>query len=99
MRLHSRAPVDLFTCAGTTNRADFSKASLSVSVVGSFRRVWRALPSIAADICNYLVARNEAFTAAALYEELSQLSDTLLERRGIARGDLARHITEQITRK
>src|SRR5262249_26274495 len=99
MRLHSRAPVDLFTCAGTTISADFSKASLSVSVVGSFRRVWRALQSVAADVCNYLVAWNEAFTAAALYEELSQLSDAQLERRGIARGDLSRHIADQITRK
>jgi hypothetical protein len=39
-----------------------------------------------------LAATVEVFVAAARYEKLFKLSDAELERRGIARGDLHRHV-------
>jgi hypothetical protein len=44
----------------------------------------------------YFTRRSEEWIAAALYRELSKLSDAELERRGIARGDLARHVSNLI---
>ena len=38
-----------------------------------------------------------SYAAAAMYQELSRLSGAELERRGIPRGDLHRHIFEALT--
>jgi len=52
-----------------------------------------------ARIVELIEARADAYAAAALYEELSRLSKTELERRGILRGELHRFIFETLTRR
>jgi hypothetical protein len=42
---------------------------------------------------------SDAYVAVAQYEELSMLSKEELERRGIPRGDLPRHIFEILIRQ
>jgi hypothetical protein len=56
-------------------------------------RIWSALNRAFARIGPYLAAHRDARVAAALYQELSKLSNAELERRGIARGDLHRHVS------
>jgi hypothetical protein len=60
-------------------------------------RVWNALRCASAHIAAYLARRRDAYVAATLYQNLSKLSDAELERRGIARGDLHRHLSENST--
>jgi hypothetical protein len=55
-------------------------------------RIWSAVKRAFARIGLYLAARRDAQVAAVLYQELSRFSDAELERRGIARGDLHRHV-------
>jgi hypothetical protein len=55
-------------------------------------RIWNALKRAFACIGACLAAHRDAQVAAVLYQELSKLSDAELERRGIARGDLHRHV-------
>jgi hypothetical protein len=55
-------------------------------------RLWRYL-KIYADTCA------GAYAVAALYEELSKRSNAELERRGIARGHLNRHIADVFPRR
>jgi hypothetical protein len=48
-------------------------------------------------IVELIDAHADAYAAAALYEELSKLSNAELERRGIPRGELHRCIFEALT--
>jgi hypothetical protein len=54
---------------------------------------------LCARIAELIEARADAYAAAALYDELSRLSNAELERRGIPRGDLHRCIFETLTRR
>jgi hypothetical protein len=54
---------------------------------------------IAAHIVELIEARAAANAAAALYAELSRLSETELERRGIPRGELHRCVFETLTKR
>jgi hypothetical protein len=54
---------------------------------------------MAADARRHFAAWKAWHAAAALYEALSKLSDAQLERRGIARGDLARLVAEQMSKE
>jgi hypothetical protein len=55
-------------------------------------RMWKA----ARRIGQYILRCEEAYAAAALYQELSRFSNAELERRGIGRGDLHRHVFERL---
>ena len=81
----------------TTPRST-TRAPTSLIVRRRFPRVWRATKKLAAHIGQYPAAWNEAYAAAALYEDLSRLSGAELERRGIPPGDLYRHVSETLTR-
>ena len=52
-----------------------------------------------ARIVEFIDARADAYAAAALYEELSKLSNAELERRGIPRAELHRCIFGSLTRR
>jgi hypothetical protein len=52
-----------------------------------------------ARIVELVEARADAYAAAALYEQLSRLSNAELERRGIPRRELHRHVFETLTRR
>jgi hypothetical protein len=56
-------------------------------------RIWSAVKRAFAHIGPYRAAYRDAQVAAALYRDLSKLSDAELERRGIARGDVHRHVS------
>jgi hypothetical protein len=53
---------------------------------------------LGARIIEFIDARARAYAAAALYGELSRLSDAELDRRGISRRDLHRCVFEALTR-
>jgi len=54
---------------------------------------------VGARILTFLTTCVDAYAASTLYQELSRLSDAELERRGIPRGDLHRHIFGAVTRR
>jgi hypothetical protein len=54
---------------------------------------------LGARIVAIIDARADAYTATALYQELSRLSNAELERRGIPRGELHRHLFETLARR
>jgi hypothetical protein len=54
---------------------------------------------IAARIVEFIDARADAHAAAALYAELSRLSEAELERRSIPRGELHRCVFETLTKR
>jgi hypothetical protein len=55
------------------------------SLVGRISSIWRRIGEVIGAMADY-------HAAAALYEELSRLSDAELNRRGLTRESLARHI-------
>ena len=55
-------------------------------------RIWQAAKRASARVAAYVARHRDAYAEAVLYQELSKLSDAELERRGIARGDLHRHV-------
>jgi hypothetical protein len=61
-------------------------------------RAWRGAKLIAAKIATYVACWRQAYAAAALYDELYKVSDAELERRGIARGELHRHLAERLSK-
>jgi hypothetical protein len=65
----------------------------------TFRQVHDTARRLGARIIEFIDARADAYAAAALYAELSRLSDAELERRGIPRGDLHRCVFETLTRQ
>jgi hypothetical protein len=74
--------------AGTTTLDELSpRTPLRARIWGAMRRAWERIAA-------YVARRRNEWIAAALYQELSKLSDVELERRGIARGDLHRHLSE-----
>jgi hypothetical protein len=54
---------------------------------------------LGARIVKLIEARADACAAAAVYEQLSRLSNAELERRGISRGELHRCIFETLTKR
>jgi len=50
-------------------------------------------------IIEFIDAGADGYAAAALYEELSRLSDAELDRRGIPRGDVHQHVFETLNRR
>jgi hypothetical protein len=65
----------------------------------AFRQVRDQARRLGAHIVGFIDARADAYAAAALYAELSRLSDAELKRRGIPRGDLHRRVFEALTRR
>jgi len=59
---------------------------------GAIERVRDKARDLGARIVEVLDTCANAWAAAGLYEELSRLSDPELERRGIRRADLQRHV-------
>lgn len=58
------------------------------------RRTIRALHSMFTGVANWLSTCAQSYLAAALYQNLSQLSDAELSRRGLSRGSLASDVLE-----
>jgi hypothetical protein len=56
------------------------------------------ISSITTWIVDYIETAAEFYAAAALYEQLSRLSDVELKRRGLSRGDLARDVSATCNR-
>lgn len=54
---------------------------------------------LGARVLAFLTVCADAYAATTLYQELSRLSDAELERRGIPRGNLHRHIFGAVTRR
>jgi hypothetical protein len=50
--------------------------------------------SLGTRIAGWITTAADYYTAAAVYEQLSRLSDAELQRRGFSRGNLARDICE-----
>src|SRR5262245_54795647 len=59
-------------------------------------RVRTALRQIADNIRVYVAGSRDSLAAAALYHDLSRLSDAELARRGLARGDIHRIVSERL---
>ena len=57
-------------------------------------RVWQAAKRACARVAAHVAHYRDAHAEAVLYQELSKLSDAELERRGFARGDLHRHVSD-----
>jgi hypothetical protein len=58
-------------------------------------RMWGTAQRAWARIGQYIADCRDSYAAAVLYQELSKLSDSELERRGIARCDLHRQLFER----
>jgi len=54
---------------------------------------------LGARILAFLTTCADSYAAATLYQELSRLSDAELERRGIPRGELHRHIFQDLAQR
>jgi hypothetical protein len=54
---------------------------------------------LGARILAFLTTCADSYAAATLYQELSRLSNAELERRGIPRGDLHRHIFQALAQR
>ena len=46
-------------------------------------------------VASWVRGAADGYAAAAMYEELSRLSDAELRRRGLTRDDLSRHVSER----
>lgn len=57
-------------------------------------RFWGVVRRRSASIAAYVARAQDTWANAALYQELSKLSDAELGRRGMARADLSRHVAE-----
>jgi len=69
----------------TISTAPLSKAPL-------YARIWGVVKRASARVAARVARYQDAHAEAVLYQQLSKLSDAELERRGIARGDLHRHV-------
>jgi hypothetical protein len=61
-------------------------------------RVWGFVKRTSMALGVYFASWRDAWIAAAIYQHLSRLSDAELERRGIARGDMGRHVSNYVDR-
>ncbi len=88
---------------GTYDKLPIIMLMLTVILLGATEFAGRSIGSafgrariialrLATCIAEAFAAAVERYSAAVLYEVLSRLSDEELERRGIARGDLHRHV-------
>ena len=77
-----------FTVSERANRAAESPIDWPAKELGNVARVFWAR------LCTRLSAYRRRRAAAVLYTELNKLSDSELERRGFARGDLHRVTSE-----
>src|SRR5262245_39374769 len=75
-----------------------NSSAATAATVWTFRQVRDQVTRLGAHIVEYLDAHADADAAAALYAELSRLSDAELERRGIPRSGLHRFVFETLTR-
>jgi hypothetical protein len=78
--------------------AIFSMTSAPASFARPQRRLARALTRAYVHAAAWVRSVQEGYAAAALYDELRSLSACELKRRGIADGDLIRHIRDQLGR-
>jgi hypothetical protein len=74
------------------NLAKVSKSPSSSSLGPSHRGLVRAADRIFLYVSTCVARWGDAYDKTGLYSELCKLSDEELERRGIARGDLWRHV-------
>ena len=86
--MSNRRPEVLLMRARTTSLSPLLPSrSLHAQFWGVFRRT-------SASIAAYVARAQDTWAKAALYQELSKLSDAELGCRGMARGDLHRHVAE-----
>jgi hypothetical protein len=70
----------------------------SVSITWPIDRLRRKARRFAVRLAKFVVFCADYYSATVQYEELAKLSHVELERRGIARGDLHRHVGEALPR-
>jgi hypothetical protein len=78
------------THAASGASPQLAPVALIPSISNFARRLWAAVGT-------YYVARLDAYAAAAMYEQLSRLSDAELSRRGMTKSDLHGHVFERMT--
>jgi len=69
-------------------------ATPAVPIRSLIYRLHRRARWLAVRLVKFLIYCADRYSAAVQYEELAKLSDAQLERRGIARGDLHRHVAD-----
>jgi hypothetical protein len=84
-----------------TRKEDAMPTSESIAIAQgySLRRAQGSFRSCAAGVAEWLRACGDYYAAAALYEQLNQLSDAELHRRSLNRSTLARSIFESVEHK
>jgi IS1 family transposase len=75
-----------------------SNAASSFPAKSRHARLWTALERASATVAAYVASCRDAHAAAALYRELSRLSDAELARRGMDRAEIRRLVLGQATR-
>ncbi len=58
------------------------------------RRLFEVISSLGTRIAGWITTAADYYAAAAVYEQLSELSDAELQRRGLSRATLARDVCE-----
>jgi hypothetical protein len=71
-------------------------ATPSLSITWSVDRLRRKARRLAVRFARLVVFCADSYSAAVQYEDLAKLSHVDLERRGIARGDLHRHVADAL---
>jgi hypothetical protein len=56
------------------------------------QQLWEVISSLGARVADWITTAADYYAAAAVYEQLSRLSDAELNRRGLSRATLARDI-------
>lgn len=71
----------------------------SVSITWPVDRLRRKARRFAIRLAKFVVFCANSYSATVQYEVLSKLSHVELERRGIARGDLHRHVADTLCKR
>ena len=79
-------------------RTDVSPIDTVASLDGVKVRIGRAIRSIAAEASAWIETCADYYAAAAIYEQLSKLSDAELRRRGLSRATLGSDIARAYDR-
>jgi hypothetical protein len=74
----------------------YARLLLPLSSASWRGRPWRAVKRTCGFIATCLACCRQGYAAAAHYDELARLSNTELDRRGMTRGDIYRHIRDEL---
>src|SRR5262245_28060669 len=74
----------------------YARLLLPLSSESRRGRLWRVVKRTCGFIATCLACCRQGYAAAALYDELARLSNTELDRRGMTRDDIYRHIRTEL---